>query len=172
MHAVFARAAFACWWLATATVGADTPDTSGAAFSVAAKIEGDKVVLSYTLENKGRAPLFANTRLALDAEGCAPERSEVIVTLTDVRDRRLPFRCMFKRSAILPKHYGRLAPGQKARGQFALSDCYEFVPGEKIQVRAQYRDPNPEPPAPPAGVTPLRDPVRAPPIEFTAPVAK
>jgi hypothetical protein len=165
MHMILRALTLLMALLAPAPAGADEPVV---AFSASVERSGRDVFLRVVLENQG-PPVWAHTFLDFEDYDCAGRpRASVQLMLTDARQRTLRTTCRPVVTSPVKSPYRVLARGERITATLALSSCYDFERGEKLDLVAFYEDPGEGTPAP-AGAAALKKRLRAGQLAFTAP---
>ena len=102
-------------------VGAATPPKSKPEFRATldktSYAGGEPVMLTFTLNNTGREPVWVNTRFYLSSKTAPEDDREVYLILTSPSGKELP--CTFSYPTGFPKtdYFVRLEPGQEASSE-------------------------------------------------------
>jgi len=134
------------------------------------KFDRATIFLVLTIRNDSKHDSWINGKFSWETTSCRAPSWEITLKLLDSRSRTLGSNCMFSRSPIRDGDYRRLKPGEEYSGEIQLDFCFSFEAGEKIKVRATYRDENESPPKPPPGATHWKGQISAMPVEFLVPV--
>ena len=125
----------------------------------------DPIEVTFSLENKGRKPVWVNKRFYLNADTQPPEERDVILEVTSPTGEKVP--CTYSHQTGLPRteHFELLQPGRRAEAErpHDLRNYFDFAALGRYTVVGIYTNVFGQE----IGLDALTSPVRSKPVTFT-----
>lgn len=128
--------------------------------------QGDPAELTVVLRNTGDRPLWVNKRLLVNSPFVPEPYRDVWMAVTGPDGQERRFECKIRVGRPQAADYVALAPGQELERTVDMAKCHDLKALGAYRASATYGDGNREPPSPPDGAAPLREPLRSGQVEL------